>query len=64
MINFNGLKVSALSALALGLMLINVQPSQAKNNFRQNHPRRAEVLGRDNRMKRAIKRHRGKLGGN
>jgi hypothetical protein len=33
-------------------------------NFAQNHPRRAEVLGRDNHLNNAINRDRGRLGGN
>ncbi|MDR3617076.1 MAG: hypothetical protein P4L53_26200 [Candidatus Obscuribacterales bacterium] len=33
-------------------------------NFAQNHPRRAEVLGRDNNLNNSINQDRGQLGGN
>jgi hypothetical protein len=55
-------KVTLVAAM-LTLVSINNLPAQA-GNFRQNHPRRAEVLGRDNHLNNAINRDRGRLGGN
>lgn len=55
-------KVAPIS-LALGLMITaSILPSFARN-FCQNHPRRAEVLRRDNNINREINRERGDLGG-
>lgn len=55
-------KVAPVS-LALGLMLTaSILPSFA-GNFCQNHPRRAQVLRRDNNINREINRERGDLGG-
>jgi hypothetical protein len=49
---------TVLSALALS----SLQPSFA-GQFRQNHPRRAEVLGRDKNINNRINQDRGQLGG-
>jgi hypothetical protein len=49
---------TVLSALALS----GLQPSFA-GQFRQNHPRRAEVLGRDRNINNRINQDRGQLGG-
>jgi hypothetical protein len=48
---------------ALTMAVAATTPSYA-GQFQRNHPRRAEVLGRDNHMNRAINRDRGQLGGN
>jgi hypothetical protein len=50
-------KAAALAAIAITLM--STLPSFAWGN----HPRRAEVLGRDNQINREINRNRGNLGG-
>ena len=52
------LTATALMAVALS----SVQPSFA-GQFRQNHPRRAEVLGRDRNINNRINQDRGQLGG-
>lgn len=52
-----------LASLVVMTSFLSITPSFA-GRFAQNHPRRAEVLGRDNRMNRAINRDRGRLGGN
>jgi hypothetical protein len=52
----------ALSALALSVLFVGNAPSYA-GNFRQNHPRRAEVLGRDRNLNQRINNDKGQLGG-
>jgi len=56
-------KFGATSAAALILICASITPSFAQNSFRQNHPRRAEVLGRANREQNRINRNAGHLGG-
>ena len=59
-------KTSLLSSVAFGLGLTMVLsaalPSYA-GQFQKNHPRRAEVLHRDNREQNRLNRNRGNLGG-
>jgi hypothetical protein len=50
------------AALIVAVMLATSQPSYA-GQFRQNHPRRAEVLHRDNNINNRINQDRGQLGG-
>lgn len=52
-------------AMALGTLLTaSILPSFAGNgNFRMNHPRRAEVLWRDNHINQKINNQKGDLGG-
>ncbi len=51
------------AGLMLALLMSSNCPSFA-GTFCQRHPRRAEVLGRDNRLNNKINRDYGKLGGN
>ena len=55
-------KVSLLSVAALGLLITSTAPSFA-GQFQRNHPRRAEVLHRDNNINNRINNDRGHLGG-
>ena len=50
------------AALSLGTLSSAVDPAYA-GNFAQNHPRRAEVLGRDNRLNNQINNDQGHLNG-
>jgi hypothetical protein len=50
------------AAAMMAVMLCSSQPSYA-GHFRQNHPRRAEVLGRDHNINNRINQDRGQLGG-
>jgi hypothetical protein len=56
-------KVLGILAIATTMAVGASTPSYA-GNFAQRHPRRAEVLGRDNHLNNAINRDRGRLGGN
>jgi hypothetical protein len=63
MINFKSItKVSLLSIAAVGLLVTSIAPSYA-GTFRQNHPRRAQVLHRDNRLNNRINNNKGNLSG-
>lgn len=53
---------SLLSVAALGLFFTIAAPSYA-GQFQRNHPRRAEVLSRDNAAQRRLNRNYGNLGG-
>ncbi|HEY9756090.1 MAG TPA: hypothetical protein V6C97_13065 [Oculatellaceae cyanobacterium] len=53
---------SLFTTLALGLILSSSAPSYA-GQFAQKHPRRAQVLHRDNRQSARINRDKGQLGG-
>lgn len=53
-----------LSVMALGILLTSMAPAQAQGFFWNNHPRRSEVLRRDNGLNRQIQADRGQLGGN
>ena len=55
-------KTSLFTMLAFGLIAASTAPSFA-GTFAQNHPRRAEVLHRDNRTQNRINRDAGHLGG-
>jgi hypothetical protein len=55
-------KAAGISAMSLGVILCSSVPSYA-GTFKQNHPRRAEVLGRDNNQNRQLNRNFGNLGG-
>jgi hypothetical protein len=57
------LKTTMLLVATVGCTLIGTTPSFA-GQFAKNHPRRAEVLHRDNHLNNAINRDRGQLGGN
>ncbi len=52
----------ALSALALSVLFVGNAPSYA-GQFAKNHPRRAEVLGRDRNLNRRANADKGHLGG-
>jgi hypothetical protein len=54
------LNVVALAALSV---LIAAAPSFAKDQFAKNHPRRAQVLGRDGNLNRRVNLNKGDLGG-
>jgi hypothetical protein len=60
---------SKLGAAALaGLFLLSLGtfsgiPAEARGRFAQNHPRRAEVLHRDNHLNNRLNRDKGSLGG-
>jgi hypothetical protein len=54
------LNVVALAALSL---LIAAAPCFAKDQFAKNHPRRAQVLGRDANLNRRVNANKGDLGG-
>jgi hypothetical protein len=58
----NILKTTTLAVLSLGMIATTVTPSFA-GTFAQNHPRRAEVLRRDNRLNNKINADKGYLGG-
>jgi len=59
-----GAKVAGLAALTLGLVVMtNSAPASAKSHFAQKHPRRAEVLRRDNRENNQINNDYGHLSG-
>jgi hypothetical protein len=63
MINLTSItKVSLLSVVAVGLLVTSIAPSYA-GTFRQNHPRRAQVLHRDNRLNNRINANKGNLSG-
>lgn len=53
-----------LSMMALGLLVTGMTPAQAQGHFWNNHPRRAEVLKRDNNLNRQLQADKGQLGGN
>jgi hypothetical protein len=55
-------KTSLLGIAALGLLITAVSPSYA-GRFQQNHPRRAEVMQRDNGTRNTINQDRGQLNG-
>ncbi|HEY9776500.1 MAG TPA: hypothetical protein V6C81_22250 [Planktothrix sp.] len=56
--------VAGLAAMAMGMVVTtNVMPSFAWGGFWHEHPRRAEVLGRDNGLNREIGRDYGHLSG-
>ena len=55
-------ETSLLSVLAFGLVLSAAVPSYA-GQFQKNHPRRAEVLHRDNREQNRLNKNYGHLGG-
>jgi len=55
--NLNVVALAALSVLAVAA------PSFAKDQFAQNHPRRAEVLGRSANLNRRVNANKGDLGG-
>jgi hypothetical protein len=57
------LKTTTLLVATVGCALIVTTPVFA-GQFAKNHPRRAEVLHRDNHLNNAINRDRGRLGGN
>jgi hypothetical protein len=57
------LKTTTLLIATVGCTLIGTTPSFA-GQFQQNHPRRAQVIHRDNHLNNAINRDRGQLGGN
>lgn len=57
------LKTTTLVIATVGCTLLVATPSFA-GQFAQNHPRRAQVLRRDNHLNNAINRDRGQLGGN
>jgi len=60
----SNIKIAAMSVIALSLVISSALPSLAQGGtFRQNHPRRAEVLRRDNRLNNRINNDRGALGG-
>ncbi|HEY9791402.1 MAG TPA: hypothetical protein V6D22_13445 [Candidatus Obscuribacterales bacterium] len=56
------IKLSLSSALAIGLVAVATMPASAQT-FAQRHPRRAEVLHRDQNLNRAINRDAGHLSG-
>lgn len=58
----NNIKIGAVSAIALGMLISSALPSYA-GEFANRHPRRAEVLHRDNRLNNRINANRGNLGG-
>ena len=57
------LKTTTLLVATVGCTLLGTTPSFA-GQFAKNHPRRAEVLHRDNHLNNSINRDRGQLGGN
>ncbi|HEY9714936.1 MAG TPA: hypothetical protein V6C72_15820 [Chroococcales cyanobacterium] len=52
------------AALAVGLALTASTSASYAGRFAANHPRRAEVLRRDNRLNNRVNRNYGNLGGN
>ena len=50
------------AAMSIGALSGSINPAFA-GHFAQNHPRRAEVLGRDNRLNNQVNNDRGHLGG-
>jgi hypothetical protein len=59
---FNQIRVMTSAALAIATVVGTAVPSFAWS-FRQNHPRRAEVLHRDGNINNRINRNYGNLGG-
>ena len=59
----NVFKNGVFTALAVGLILSSTTSALANRSFAQVHPRRAEVLGRDNRLNNRINNNYGNLGG-
>lgn len=60
----NVLKNGIVTAIAAGLALTSTTSAYAaRGNFAQQHPRRAEVLGRDNHLNNRINNNYGNLGG-
>ena len=57
-----GLHISLLSVVSLGLVITSTAPSFA-GDFKQNHPRRAEVLGRSKNINNRLNKNYGHLGG-
>jgi hypothetical protein len=57
------LKTTTLLIATVGCTLIGTTPSFA-GQFQKNHPRRAQVIRRDNHLNNAINRDHGQLGGN
>ncbi|HEY9775213.1 MAG TPA: hypothetical protein V6C81_15720 [Planktothrix sp.] len=57
-----GLKYSLMSVAALSLVVASIAPSFA-GDFKQNHPRRAEVLGRSRNINNRVNRNYGNLNG-
>lgn len=55
-------KIATVSAIALGMIVSSALPSYA-GRFARQHPRRAQVLGRDNNLNNRINANRGNLGG-
>lgn len=55
---------STLLVLSLAVGLLSQSAFAMGRNFEHNHPRRAEVLGRDNNLGNRIRNDRGQLGGN
>ena len=55
-------KTSLFSAMAIGLIITAAAPSYA-GQFQKNHPRRAQVLHRDNHEQARINANKGHLGG-
>ena len=56
------IKIGATSAMALCMLVSSVLPSFA-GRFAQNHPRRAQVLGRTNNLNARANANKGNLGG-
>ncbi len=57
------LSIGMVAALTLGVLINSTTPADAKGGWKARHPRRAEVLGRDNNLNRRINANRGDLGG-
>ncbi len=58
----SNIKIATVSAIALGILVSSALPSYA-GRFANRHPRRAEVLGRDNNLNNRINANKGNLGG-
>jgi hypothetical protein len=56
------IKIGAVSAIAVCMLISSALPSYA-GRFANRHPRRAQVLGRDNNLNNRINANKGNLGG-
>jgi len=56
-------KTNVFGFLAIALIAVSALPSEARGSFKANHPRRAQVLGRNGRTNSRLNADKGGLGG-
>jgi hypothetical protein len=56
-------KIHVFGLLTIALISISASPSEAKGSFKANHPRRAQVLGRNEKTNSRLNGDKGSLGG-